>query len=252
MAISNAQLKLLNSLKLKKFRQRYNKYLVEGPKMVQELLVQAPNAVDVVFGTKEYLKKLPSSSLQVSLVEISEKDLSMLSSFSTANQAIAIAHIPNIESWSRIAVEGLSIFTDAIQDPGNLGTIIRIADWFGIKTLICGPGTVDPYSPKVVQSSMGAIFRVDICFSSLDNLKEINPNIKTFGAVLDRGLSIYKISPPKGSILVIGNESNGIQSSNSKWIDEEVSIPRLNGNGAESLNAAIACGIICGQWIKPS
>lgn len=252
MAISNAQLKLLNSLKLKKFRQRYNKYLVEGPKMVQELLVQAPNAVDVVFGTKEYLEKLPSSSLKVTLVEISEKDLSKLSSFSTANQAIAIAHIPNIESWSRLGAECLSIFTDAIQDPGNLGTIIRIADWFGIKTLICGSGTVDPYSPKVVQSSMGAIFRVDISFLSLDKIKEINPAVKIFGAVLDRGRSIYETSPPKGSILVIGNESNGIQSSNSKWIDEEVNIPRLHGNGAESLNAAIACGIICGQWIKPS
>lgn len=252
MAISNAQLKLLNSLKLKKFRQRYNKYLVEGPKMVQELLVQAPNAVDVVFGTKEYLEKLSSSPVRVSLVEISEKDLNKLSSFSTANQAIAIAHIPKIESWSSVGEEYLSLFTDAIQDPGNLGTIIRIADWFGIRSLICGPGTVDPYSPKVVQSSMGAIFRVEISFSSLEDIKKTNPEFKTFGAVLDTGLSVYETSPPKGSILIIGNESNGIQSSNLKWIDETVSIPRIHGNGAESLNAAIACGIICGQWIKPS
>ena len=251
MAISNAQIKLLQSLKLKKFRQKYGKYFVEGPKMVEELILNKSDSIDTVFATALYMDKLSGHENKFKVVEVDERSLKKVSELKTPNQVIAVANLPNLDKVPQLRPSGVSIFLDRIQDPGNLGTIIRIADWFGIKDVVCSIGTVDAFSPKVIQSTMGAIFRVDVAYSSYEDLIEQNDEIQSFGAVLDTGSSVYSLGDDFSGILVIGNESQGISPNLQTKLDHLISIPRVTEGGPESLNAAIACGIICGQLIKP-
>lgn len=251
MAISNAQIKLLQSLKLKKFRQKYGKYFVEGPKMVEELILNKSDSIDTVFATALYTDKLSGHENKFKVVEVDERSLKKVSELKTPNQVIAVANLPNLDKVPQLRPSGVSIFLDRIQDPGNLGTIIRIADWFGIKDVVCSIGTVDAFSPKVIQSTMGAIFRVDVAYSSYEDLIEQNDEIQSFGAVLDTGSSVYSLGDDFSGILVIGNESQGISPNLQTKLDHLISIPRVTEGGPESLNAAIACGIICGQLIKP-
>ena len=251
MAISNAQLKLLQSLKLKKFRQKYGKYVVEGPKMVDELISNKSNSVHTVYTTPSYKDKLLAKRYIGSIVEINDKDLKKVSALKTPNQVIAVAELPDLENVPSLSVEKVSLYLDRIQDPGNLGTIIRIADWFGIKHVVCAPGTVDVYSSKVIQSTMGAIYRVEVSYVDYQKLMEKNGSLKSFGAVLDSGQSIYDLGEDVPGLLVIGNESQGISPALKSQLDHQISIPRIETRGAESLNAAVACGIICGQLIRP-
>lgn len=251
MAISNAQIKLLQSLKLKKFRQKYGKYFVEGPKMVEELMLNKPDSIDTVFGTADYLEKLSGKANKFKVVEVDERSLKKVSELKTPNQVIAIANLPNLNKVPQLRPSGVSIFLDRIQDPGNLGTIIRIADWFGIKDVVCSVGTVDAFSPKVIQSTMGAIYRVNVSYTAYEDLIGHNDGIQSFGAVLDTGSSIYSLGDDFSGILVIGNESQGISSDLQAKLNHLISIPRITAGGSESLNAAVACGIICGQLIKP-
>ena len=250
MAISNAQIKLLQSLKLKKFRQKYNKYFVEGPKMVEELIANNSNSLNLIFATESFCKILPDN-LKVPVVEVDDRDLKKVSELKTPNQVIAVAELPDLNNIPVLSENGYTIFLDRIQDPGNLGTIIRIADWFGIEHVVCSKGTVDAYSPKVIQATMGAIYRVKVSYVDFEDLIEKNPSVRTYGAVLDTGKSIYNLGDKSGGILVIGNESKGISKEIQESLNTLISIPRLQNNGSESLNAAVACGIICGQLIKP-
>ena len=251
MAISNAQIKLLQSLKLKKFRQKYGKYFVEGPKMAEELMLNKPDSIDTVFATEDYMEKLLGFKNKFKLIEVDERALKKVSELKTPNQVIAIANLPDLNKVPRLKPSGVSIFLDRIQDPGNLGTIIRIADWFGIKDVVCSIGTVDAYSPKVIQSTMGAIYRVNISYSVYEELIGENDGIQSFGAVLDAGKSVYDLGDDFSGILVIGNESQGISTDLKSKLNHLISIPRITQGGSESLNAAVACGIICGQLIKP-
>lgn len=251
MAISNAQIKLLQSLKLKKFRQKYGKYFVEGPKMVEELLTNYPETIDTIYATESYYERLLSNSIKTKLVSINDRELKKISELKTPNQVIALVNLPKLNEVPTLKSNGVSIYLDRIQDPGNLGTIIRIADWFGIKDVVCSIGTVDAYSPKVLQSTMGAIYRVQVSYVEFADLKKKNERLSSYGAVLDAKQSVYELGNSFAGILVIGNEAKGISSELKDQIDHEISIPRINPGGSESLNAAVACGIICGQLIKP-
>ena len=253
MSLSNAQLKFLQSLKLKKFRQKFNNYFVEGPKMVEELLFNDVESVKGLYGLPSYLNNLPKHLRnQIECIEITEKDLKKISLLSTPNQVMAVAALPDLKKMPDLSGQRLSIYLDRIQDPGNLGTIIRIADWFGVKHVLCAPGTVDAYSAKVVQASMGAIFRVGVSYVDFADLVNKQPELHYMAAVLDNGDSIYDASSSKDSVLIIGNESKGIEDAVLANTDQLLSIPRLGNNGAESLNAGVACGIICGQLLKPN
>ena len=253
MSLSNAQLKFLQSLKLKKFRQKFNNYFVEGPKMVEELLSHDAERVKVLYALSEYLEKLPKHlGKKIELVPISEKDLKKISLLSTPNQVLAVAEFPDLKLMPDLKGTGLSFYLDRIQDPGNLGTILRIADWFGVKNVICAPGTVDAYSAKVVQASMGAIFRVKVTYLDFASLAREQNDVHFMAAVLDNGDSIYEANLNQDSVLIIGNESKGIEDAVLANTNQLLSIPRLGNNGAESLNAAVACGIICGQLLKPN
>ncbi len=238
--LSKSQINFIKSLEQKKQRKAFKLFLAEGVKIVNELLI-SNYKIDSVFATKEWLKnnigKLLSKQI-VNVFEITADELKKISLLTSPNQVLALVKIPNesdpVESDLIVALE-------SIRDPGNLGTIIRICDWFGISTLICSPDCADFYNPKVIQSTMGSFTRVQLIEYELHQLKKLYPDHHIYGASLN-GNNIFHCKPEKKSVLVIGNESAGISESLMKHLDSSIMIPRYGK--AESLNAAVACGII--------
>ncbi len=245
--LSKSAIKYINSLKLKKFRQRYGKFTAEGDKIVKEIL-QHPNIVpEFIYCSSEWQDNnnvlLNTHSIEPILVTANE--LKKISSLQTPNHVLAVLPQLDNELQSIAFQQNLTLVLDTIQDPGNLGTILRIADWFGIPQVVCSPECVDLYNYKVVQSSMGAFLRVNVVFENLEKLFENHPQIPKYGALLS-GEDIFKTSLSKNGFILIGNESKGISPSLEKYLTHQIKIP-ANG-GAESLNAAVATGIICAAF----
>ena len=250
-ALSKSQIKHLQSLKLKKFRQRYKSFIVEGDKIAKELLnYEFINLLNIYavyswIDTHETLLAKHTSIIQC----ISKRDLKKISNLKTPNKVLIEVEIPNWKAETTTIENNLTLYLDDIQDPGNMGTILRIADWFGIPYVFLSPNCVDIYNPKVIQSSMGAFLRIKTIELSLSDLKISHPNIPILGAFLD-GQNIYQFKPTKASILVIGNEGNGISKENITQIDYKLTIPKGKNGQAESLNASVATGILCSILTK--
>ncbi|MBN1650725.1 MAG: RNA methyltransferase [Bacteroidales bacterium] len=242
--LSQSDIKLINALKLSKNRRKTGFFLVEGPKMVLELL-QYPN-FEIVFiaANKTWLDAQPNLS-QFSIKEISDKALQKLSNFSTANEVLAVVKIPEHEVFS-VNKETLYLALDTIQDPGNLGTIIRTAEWFGINEIICSKDTVDCYNPKVVQSTMGSLYRVKCHYCDLSAFL-MKQNVPIYGTLLN-GKNIYSETLGKSGIIVIGNESKGISEAVQSCITHPLFIPNHPSSKAESLNASIASAIVLAEF----
>lgn len=246
--VSQAQLKHIKSLQQKKFRNLHQQFVVEGEKMVEELILSNFEVVDI-FYTDEFSYPL-SGKISSSL--ISFKDLKKVSTLKTPNKAIAIAKIPSAKPID-LASNNYSLVLDQIQDPGNLGTIIRTADWFGIPTIYCSSETVDCYNPKVIQSTMGSIFRVSIHYVELSELYAIARQSETpiIGTSL-KGQNLYADSMPKHGLVVMGNESKGISDLTQTNLSYAVKIPSYPENSkVESLNVSIATALICGELRRP-
>lgn len=239
--ISNAQIKLINSLSQKKYRKANNLFVAEGVKIVNEI-VNSSLKIYTIFGLESWIDENHSRfnhSSEVNVIRINEKELKKISGLTTPNKVIAIVKIPDWKIQPNIG--RLAIFLDQIKDPGNLGTIIRTADWFDIPNIFCSPDCVDAYSPKVVQSSMGSIARTMIHYCELNEIRQKYPSYHFLGATLN-GSDISKTKKPQKTILVIGNESQGIRKPYLNLIDEQVSIKKTGK--AESLNAGVAMGIL--------
>ena len=248
--LSKNQIKLIASLRLKKFRKTENLFVVEGAKIVYELLASDWN-IKVIYGTEEFFQTFKNSKLtgDVELVRVTEDELQKISSLTTPQQTLAIAEIPlpkpNINFDS-----GLFLLLDGINDPGNLGTIIRIADWFGISEIICSENTVDCYNSKVVQASMGSLFRINVSYNDLTSLLKdnaMNKKLPVYGTVLN-GKNIFDEKLSDSGFILIGNESTGIDPKNLECISHPITIPSFNGSNADSLNAAVAAGIVCAEF----
>jgi TrmH family RNA methyltransferase len=243
--LSNNQLKHIRSLGVKKYRQEHGQFLVEGDKMVGELLGQHRIRVSAIFALSPWLEKNarflnPIASLVHS---VTEAELSKISSLNTPNQVLAVANLPADPCDASLASSEICFYLDGIQDPGNMGSILRIADWFGFPAVYCSPDCTDVFSPKVVQASMGAIFRVKSWELPLEELLSNLPNLPVAGAVLD-GENVHQANLPKHGLLVIGNEGRGISTEVSKQLTHRLCIPRHAAGGAESLNASVAAGIL--------
>lgn len=244
--LTKNQSKLIKSLSEKKNRIETGLFLVEGEKSVAELL--ASNfEIDFLLITAEFFKKysdlIKNRSAKYEISE--EKQIEKVGTLETNDSALAIARQKN-NTFAKIEKDEIILALDKIQDPGNLGTIIRIADWYGIKNIVASKNTVDFYNPKVIAASKGSFTRINVFYDDLKNfLSKINAPI--WGAYLD-GTDIHKISFPKSGILVMGNESNGISTELKKFITKKITIPR-NG-AAESLNVAIATAVILDNWRK--
>ncbi len=233
--LNKNELKYIQSLCQKKQRQAEGLFIAEGTKIVEELDA-SKFTVHKYFALASWADKYAGN---VQLVRVTEEELRKISQLQTPNQVLALVE-QKVPGYPPDLVKGLSLVLDGIQDPGNLGTIIRIADWFGIHQVIVSPDTVELFNPKVIQSTMGSFLRVEIwCESLLPILEKVE--LPVYGALLE-GESIHSVQPIQNGILVIGNESKGIRAELFPHITHPITIPRLGG--AESLNAAVAAGII--------
>lgn len=233
--------KFVKSLAQKKFRTEHDCFVVEGVKLVEELLQSDFRVLDI-YATSNWIE---NNSL-VDAEQVSRKDLAIMSSFKTANEVLAV--VKQKQHYTIDYSKHLTIALDNIQDPGNLGTIIRTADWFGINTIVCSTDTVDIYNPKVIQATMGSLFRVNVAYTDLAEFFEQNNSLNVYGALLD-GENVYqKRLNNKGSILLMGNESKGISSQLQPFITDKVLIPKVGQ--AESLNVSTATAILCAEFVK--
>jgi TrmH family RNA methyltransferase len=240
-AISKTQIKFIRSLHQKKFSQMYGKFLVEGDKAVRELVHSSFN-IDAIYALSGWA--IDDHLLKSRVYTLSEAELSHISTHDAPNQVIAVADIPP-QLEKVLLSQQLYIACDQINDPGNAGTIIRIADWFGIDTVIFSDGSVDVYNPKVVSAAKGSLFRVKVVYADLKTLFNNSRTLDILGAAMD-GDSIYDIAFPHTGILLIGNEANGISDDLYTSVTKKISIPSFGD--AESLNAAVATGIIVSEW----
>ncbi len=241
--LSNSRLKYIKSLTIKKFRLKHKSFICEGDKIVKELLQNQSFAVEIICALPDWLQEnqpllnLPADQL----VQLNERELKKISSLKTPNQVLAVVKMPDFKQDADIP-SALCLFLDDIRDPGNMGTILRIADWFGLPYVFASPNSVDFYNPKVIQSSMGAFLRVRSVQGELKEIMDRFPEKKVYGADMN-GKNIFTHPLDASGLIVIGNEGQGISESNAPLVQEWISIP--SRGGAESLNAAVATGIIC-------
>ncbi|MDP2335716.1 MAG: RNA methyltransferase [Bacteroidota bacterium] len=248
--LSKNKIKLIQSLSRKKNRDETGLFLAEGNKMVEEAL-RSDFKVETLVCTSGFLQLHPEIRLTVKeLIETDSESIQKASLLQNPQDSLAIVRKPsNPEPVLNLKTE-LILALDFIQDPGNLGTILRIADWFGIKTVVCSENTVDVYNPKVVQASMGAIFRVKTAVTDLkDFLKTATRNqVPVYGTFLE-GQNIYTETLSSNGIIVLGNEGNGISPEVAKLVSHKISIPSFSsGKGSESLNVAVATAICCSEF----
>ncbi|MPT31871.1 MAG: RNA methyltransferase [Chryseobacterium sp.] len=231
-------IKIIQSLDKKKYRQKYNLFLVEGNKIIKELPdsdyeienLYSVNPENLSFKTKEIEKILPNELKKISFLQ-HPKD------------SVAVCKIPENKILKDVSIQ---LILDGIQDPGNLGTIIRLADWFGIEQIICSNDTVDVYNPKVIQATMGSFLRVNVCYTDLEEYLSIY-QYPSLGTDMN-GENIYKIEFPEKFSLIFGNEGNGLRASTENLISKMITIPRFGKNqSTESLNVSMSAGIILGE-----
>ncbi len=246
--ISKNQIKYIQALHLKKNRDSQGLFIVEGVKLVTEFLMDEGITVKQVFAAADYLEKHHAllQKRNVAFTEVDPEELKKISLQSTPNQVLAIVLKKEQFLTKELLQSQTSLFLDDIRDPGNLGTIIRIADWFGIRQIICSKSTTELYNPKTLQSSMGAVLRVNVVYLDFEELLPSIGATPVYGAVL-KGQNIYT-SALKPGIIVIGNEANGISDAVLAKVSDPITIPAADHNGSESLNAANACAIICGEF----
>lgn len=234
--ISKNQLKLLRALGQKKQRKAHGLFLVQGEKNVLELANSALT-VKQIFATQEFLAENQSELSGFECIEASFDDLTKASTLVSNNAAIAVVEIPSVETPK---AQGLMIALDGVSDPGNLGTIIRVADWYGIKHIVASTDCADPYNPKTISATMGSFGRVTVSQLDLPNYLE-QSNLPVYGAFLE-GESVHKTEFAAEGILLMGSESHGIREHAAKFVTDKITIPAFGG--AESLNVAMATGII--------
>ncbi|MDR3350869.1 MAG: RNA methyltransferase [Prevotellaceae bacterium] len=240
-----AEIKRIKSLSQKKFRDEYGLFIVEGKKMVEELVYSA-------FVTRRIITVQPLGFPVSgrSVEQVNAATMARLSALKTPPSVLAVVEKPAAAKLSLPAPEELLLALDNIQDPGNLGAIIRVADWFGIRRLVCSPGTVDCYNPKVVQATMGAIFRVKVHYTELPEfLQQAKQSTAVYGAFLD-GENIYQKQLTPGGVVVAGNEGNGISPEAAAAVSERLFIPPFPAGAvtSESLNVAASTAILCAEF----
>lgn len=236
--ISKNEIKYIQTLYHKKQRNELKLFIAEGPKLVEEVL-NSNYVIDKIYATENWINK---NKYVFSLV--TEDELKKISSLRTPNQVLAIVKMKDEDE--RIEIKNkLSLVLDGIQDPGNFGTIIRIADWFGVENIICSNDCVDFYNSKVIQSTMGSFIRVNVVYKNLEEFLQTT-QLPVYGALLN-GTDVRKIEKPKQGLIIIGNEGNGIRENILPYINNAISIKKVGL--AESLNAAIATGVLLSHLV---
>ena len=240
MSLSKNNIKLITSLQQKKYRQKYKLFVAEGIKVVKELL-DSELEVYQIYCTDETLN-FNNSSLSVFI--ITEDELRKISTLKTPNKVLALFKIPEKKEVNH---SDFVLALDGVNDPGNLGTIIRLCDWFGVTKLVCSLNTVDCYNPKVVQATMGSLTRVNVVYTDLPDYIE-NVDVPVYTADMD-GTNVYESALPDKAVLVMGNEANGISAEVNAKVSHKLTIPRFGEiQQTESLNVATATAILLSEF----
>lgn len=241
--LSKSQISLITSLQHKKFRKQYGLFIVEGIKSILEF-INSNYRVETVYATSNAATKLGKIPQNIKYELVSEQEFGKITQLTNPQGALALVRIPEMSQIDQDTFASKhNLVLDDIQDPGNMGTIIRTAEWFGFRQIICSIGTVDAYNPKVVQATMGSLSRVEIIYTDIQDLI-VGSNIPSFGALLD-GRSIYETDFGDEGFIILGNEGNGIASGLIDKIDHATTIPSFGQ--AESLNVAVAATVFCSE-----
>ncbi|GLR20160.1 RNA methyltransferase [Portibacter lacus] len=235
--ISKATVAFIQSLKQKKYRQKYNKFLVEGEKIILEGLQEKFISFDSIYCVSEKEVLLSETDIKYNIIDA--KTISKLSNLKSPPGILAIANIPSQPSIDSLEFNGVSLYLDNIRDPGNMGTIIRTADWFGVKNIIAAPESVEFYNPKVLQATMGSFARLNLINAEIE---ELPSDIPIYSSLLN-GTKLSEFEKPESMILVIGSESHGVSQKIQKLSTEYLTISKSPYSRAESLNAGIATSI---------
>ena len=249
--ISKRVISEIRALHLDKNRKEQQRFIAEGEKVVNELLHSGLKIYSVA-GTKKYFEAHSMPGGDIESYEVSEEELLKISLLRTPNKVLAVGAIPQPAPVNFKTGEPLILALDGINDPGNLGTLIRTADWFGIRQLFCSPDCVDAYNPKVVQSAMGSLFRMQIYYSDLSEViasARSEGAYRAIGAAID-GSPYESLEPSKNTLLVIGSESHGISKNINGILDYRVAIFKAKNSNAESLNAGVAGAILMAHFKK--
>lgn len=242
--------KIVQNLEKKKFREKYNLFKIEGKKLVNELLLSGLKT-ETILALPAWIEKHREKTTGLNLTEIDEKEMRSITNFQSPPEVIALAEIPEYEYSDQEILGHLSLVLNGIQDPGNLGTILRLADWFGIRHIFCDSDCANAYNPKCVQASMGAIFRVKTFYVDLISLiqKYKSDTFHCYGTFL-AGKNIYTTPLSDQGFIIMGNEGNGISPEISEWVDERLTIPSFADStySTESLNVGVAAGILLSEF----
>ncbi|MCF8244030.1 MAG: RNA methyltransferase [Saprospiraceae bacterium] len=250
MKLSINHLKYFKSLHERKHRQKYHNFMVEGVKLAKEVLSSNFLEIEAVVAVPDWIAQNKALLRNIeTVISVAEAELKKISLLTTPNQVVLVVKQPELILDEKSVANGISLYLDDIRDPGNLGTILRIADWFGIPWVFCSSGSVEAYNPKVVQAGMGAFLRVKCVEMDFDDLLEKLPDLPVYGTVLD-GQSVFKESLEPPALIAIGNESRGLSDEIQAKLTHRISIPKGAGGGAESLNAGVATGIVCALFTQ--
>lgn len=248
--ISKNQIKNITTLHQKKFRKELSLFIAEGPKVVDEFL-HSDLKITEIYGLENWVTKnlLLLKKINCSYFIVTEAELARISGLQTPNEVLAICQQPVYEEKNIDTKTDLHLYLDGVSDPGNMGTIIRMADWFGVKQIFCSDNCAEIFNPKVVQSTMGSLARVNFYTMNLSQAVKLTHTEHVFGANLG-GENLYKTSLPKKCILVIGSESHGISAENTGLLTKHITIPQVKNGTTESLNAAVATSIILSEFFR--
>ena len=253
MPISKNKIKWIHSLEMKKFRKETGCFLAEGPKIVGELL--SCFNCQLLVATSPWLQEMKPLLPSCEVIEVTDEELAKASLQKSPQQVLALFSLPQ-ELLSASAIlpveaprESLCLALDGVQDPGNMGTIIRLADWFGIEHIFCSPNSADAFSPKCVQATMGALARVKLHYISLPDLIRGLPDVPIYATLLD-GENIYSQPLSDNGLIIMGNEGNGISEEVRKMVNRKLFVPNYPAtrSTSESLNVAIATAIVCAEF----
>ncbi|MGC1517116.1 MAG: RNA methyltransferase [Maribacter sp.] len=235
--VVKSELKLIKSLQQKKYRNEHGLFVVEGKKTLEEVLRSEIKLFRLLMVAPETF-----DDTEVEITKISKRELGQISSLKNPNGFLGVFHIP--DPHKKIDSDWILVL-DGIQDPGNLGTIIRLCDWFGITDIVCSADTVDCYNPKVLQATMGSIARVNVQYSALDEFLKTS-TLPVYGTFME-GVALRNAQLPKRGILIMGNEGKGVSEGVAQWCSEKITIPQFGNSTAESLNVASATAIVLNE-----
>ncbi len=254
--ISKNKIKFITSLQKKNVREQEKLFVIEGDKLVKEFLI-ANVAIKILVAKPEFLNSLPPELTNIvnDIENVNDNELKQISTLRTPHNALAVVQMPEHEMNISEIINQFCVALDFVQDPGNFGTIIRAAGWFGIKNIVCSMDCVDVYNPKVVQSSMGALLHVNVFYGDLKNLftTAIKNSVPVFGTMLE-GNSIYNQKLDNKGIILLGNESKGISDELIPFITEKIRIPKFSTakEGIDSLNVGMAASVVFSEFLRKS